>query len=182
VPLATVIAIAFILCGVLYFVLRNKQANSTVKAVIESAPAGGHQAPQPEERAMIINCPACNREVSSAAIACPGCGHPISPETGKRQMYVEGKLADVKPLPSRQSTGFLSPEPQGEHTMVGGFLQGFFGGVLQFVGVISILGGIFAYFAGGPAAALYFFGGIALTVIGGYMKYASRHTVRTTRR
>jgi len=38
--------------------------------------------------------------------------------------------------------------------MLGGFLQGFLGGAVQIVGVICILGGIFAYFAGGPAAPL----------------------------
>lgn len=27
---------------------------------------------------MLINCPECNREISSAAISCPGCGYPIN--------------------------------------------------------------------------------------------------------
>lgn len=26
----------------------------------------------------LITCPACQRQVSKAAIACPGCGHPIA--------------------------------------------------------------------------------------------------------
>ena len=38
---------------------------------------------------MLINCPECGREISSAAICCPGCGFPINPEhpkkTGRRK-------------------------------------------------------------------------------------------------
>ena len=36
----------------------------------------------------LINCPDCNRQVSSAASACPGCGHPIMP----------GRLAPTTPV------------------------------------------------------------------------------------
>jgi hypothetical protein len=27
----------------------------------------------------LINCPACNKEISRVAVACPSCGHPINP-------------------------------------------------------------------------------------------------------
>lgn len=33
---------------------------------------------------MLIKCPECNREISSAAACCPGCGYPINtPPKGK---------------------------------------------------------------------------------------------------
>lgn len=34
---------------------------------------------------MLINCPECNREISSAAISCPGCGYPINPQTPQKR-------------------------------------------------------------------------------------------------
>lgn len=40
---------------------------------------------------MLINCPECNREISSAAISCPGCGYPINtPPTPKKKSKKKG--------------------------------------------------------------------------------------------
>lgn len=40
---------------------------------------------------MLINCPECNREISSAAISCPGCGYPINtPPTPKKKSRKKG--------------------------------------------------------------------------------------------
>lgn len=40
---------------------------------------------------MLINCPECNREISSAAISCPGCGYPINtPPAPKKKSKKKG--------------------------------------------------------------------------------------------
>lgn len=40
---------------------------------------------------MLINCPECNREISSAAISCPGCGYPINmPPAHKKKSKKKG--------------------------------------------------------------------------------------------
>ena len=40
---------------------------------------------------MLIKCPECNREISSAAACCPGCGYPINtPPKPKKQSKKKG--------------------------------------------------------------------------------------------
>lgn len=40
---------------------------------------------------MLIKCPECNREISSVAIACPGCGYPINtPPSSKKKSKKKG--------------------------------------------------------------------------------------------
>lgn len=47
----------------------------------------------------LIPCPACAREVSDAAVACPHCGHPIAGEQG-------GTLKQALTRPAAVKSGF----------------------------------------------------------------------------
>lgn len=40
----------------------------------------------------LVPCPACNRQVSTSATACPGCGHPLQSNSAT-QNNVIGKVA-----------------------------------------------------------------------------------------
>lgn len=44
----------------------------------------------------LIPCPACAREVSDAAVACPHCGHPIAGEQGGTFKHALTRPAAVK--------------------------------------------------------------------------------------
>ncbi len=37
----------------------------------------------------LISCPACQRQVSDAAVACPGCGHPIAGSAASKGTFKE---------------------------------------------------------------------------------------------
>ena len=45
----------------------------------------------------LINCPECNKEVSSKAVACPHCGHPIATVL----------VADIEPVVNHRARGWL---------------------------------------------------------------------------
>lgn len=51
----------------------------------------------------LIPCPACARQVSEAAVACPNCGHPIAGSGGVR---APGTFKDALTRPEAVKSGF----------------------------------------------------------------------------
>jgi uncharacterized membrane protein YvbJ len=51
----------------------------------------------------LIPCPACARQVSEAAVACPNCGHPIAGAGGVR---APGTFKDALTRPEAVKSGF----------------------------------------------------------------------------
>lgn len=103
---------------------------------------------------MLVNCPECQREVSSSATACPGCGHPLA--------------ATRAGVPHQSS-------------LAGSFMLGSLGTVVRLVGFLALLLSIIGFVLHGDSAPLFLILGIALIVGGSYAKFVSRHSMRLTK-
>ena len=54
----------------------------------------------------LIPCPACARQVSEAAVACPNCGHPIATAPGASPGAFPGTFKDALTRPEAVKSGF----------------------------------------------------------------------------
>jgi TM2 domain-containing membrane protein YozV len=75
---------AVILVVVVFIALLIKGHNRKVSEVREKEAAAAAQAPAP----LLIACPACAKQVSNYAAACPSCGHPLQ-STDQAQAAVQ---------------------------------------------------------------------------------------------
>jgi cbb3-type cytochrome oxidase subunit 3 len=90
------LALGMIFIAIVFLSIMAYNQYSDKKAEVDRAKMAEQMAAEQKQKAMeaerlkalpkLINCPACNKEVSREALACPSCGHPISQVGQKPQV------------------------------------------------------------------------------------------------